>query len=275
MTRVIVSAGHEHCHDITAERIGAQSAARLRTSTGALGREADWTGPWADLLATRLRAAGVEVARTGACFEAAYERDADLLVCGHCDGIVGRDRPQHCMAAAVETGAPTPEAQAQARSFVTAWYARYPAATGIAGNGPITTNMTQYYGGYYRTPATPMVLIEHGVLGDAGGWRADIPTPEEAAIVMADIILAWLGVDERDDPDADLERHAVAHQLGACYGTGELTKPYATGKVAFYHSGKTLWWRGRRDVVDISRHLQEDAITYNVEHGTLVKNGVF
>jgi hypothetical protein len=64
---------------------------------------------------------------------------------------------------------------------VATWYDSYPAQLGFAGNGPITDGMTQYYGGWYRTADTPMLLIEHCIGADGGGIRADRPSPEAAA----------------------------------------------------------------------------------------------
>jgi hypothetical protein len=56
MLRVIVSAGHENIHQTTAEKIGTDSAHSLKWSTGALGKEAQWTSPGA--------AAGTNAKRT-------------------------------------------------------------------------------------------------------------------------------------------------------------------------------------------------------------------
>jgi hypothetical protein len=57
----------------------------------------------------------------------------------------------------------------------------YPAAMGIAGNGPITTDMLQLYNGWYRSASTPMVIGEHCLGADANGIRGDRPTPQAAA----------------------------------------------------------------------------------------------
>jgi hypothetical protein len=197
MARVIVVAGHENIRNITAERIGSTSATKLRGSTGALGLEAElFNTPWATALVTRLQQQGIEAVRTAAIFDAnAYHADADLIVVGHCDGVRDLDHPQHCMAAAVQSGAPGPTAGAmqRAEAFLALWRDRYPREIGIPGDGPITDNMTHYYGGFYRTRSSPMVLVEHCILGSGGRQRFDIPTPVDAAQVEAEIIADFLG----------------------------------------------------------------------------------
>ncbi|HEY8291755.1 MAG TPA: hypothetical protein VIG44_04680, partial [Thermomicrobiales bacterium] len=180
--RIIVSAGHEHISQIGPEKIGQASADALRTATGALGREAEWTAPWADELVRLLGAAGVDAVRTDAIYHAdVYGSDADLLICGHCDGVGGTGHAQWCMIGTVHSGPSTTAADSRADAFAADWQAIYPQESGIAGNGPITTDMLQYYGGWYRGAETPMVLAEHCILGDASGWRADAPTPQQGA----------------------------------------------------------------------------------------------
>jgi hypothetical protein len=104
----------------------------------------------------------------------------------------------------------------RARAFLTLWRDRYPTEMGIAGNGPITANMTGHYSGFYRTRSSPMVLVEHCILADAQGQRPDIPTPATAAQVEAEIIADFLGelrgmnlpVECRFFPET---RHSVCH----------------------------------------------------------------
>lgn len=207
MPRIIVAAGHENIRNITADRIGQTSANNLRGSTGALGREAEWTAPWRDALVTRLRALGIDAIGTDSIYHASvYGTKADLVLCGHCDGVshpAGQPaRPQWCMAAAVLSGNSLDSADAIAQSFVDKWYAMYPKAANYASNGPVTDDMRWYYGGWYRTTDSPMVLIEHGILGDNGQWRNDLVTPEEAAHYDADVVAAWLGMAAyQDTPD--------------------------------------------------------------------------
>jgi hypothetical protein len=110
-----------------------------------------------------------------------YGSDADLLICGHCDGVGGTGHAQWCMIGTVHAGPSSAAADTRADAFAADWQAIYPQESGIAGNGPITTDMLQYYGGWYRGAETPMVLAEHCILGDAGGWRADAPTPQQGA----------------------------------------------------------------------------------------------
>jgi hypothetical protein len=181
MPRIIVHAGHQNIGNITADKIGQASADTLRGGTGANGEMA-WNSATADALTALLAAAGVDAVRTDAIWHAAvYGPDADLIVAIHYDGIGGTGRVQYCMAATVHSGPSTAEADARADGVIADWYALYPAQMGIAGNGPITDGMTQYYGGWYRTANTPMLLIEHCIGADGGGIRADRPTSEAAA----------------------------------------------------------------------------------------------
>lgn len=66
-------------------------------------------------------------------------------------------------------------------------------------------------------------------------------------------------VQPSDSSDADLDAFASSNSLGACIGTGNLERPYASGKVAFYESGRVLWWRGAGDVVEISNDVIAEA----------------
>ncbi|HEX3722547.1 MAG TPA: hypothetical protein VHV31_07135 [Nitrolancea sp.] len=192
--RIIVSAGHENIQNITADKIGASSQAALRTGTGALGREAQWTGPWADALVAQLKMFGINAVRTDAIYHAdVYSADADLVIVGHCDGT-NIKRAQWCMAAPIISGGSTDAADAQAKAFTNIWYAVYPAATGIAANGPVTTDMTQEYEGWYRSPNTPAVLVEHFILGNGGVWSNDL-TPAQGAEADASAITQWLGIE--------------------------------------------------------------------------------
>jgi hypothetical protein len=126
--------------------------------------------------------AGVDAVRTDAVYHAdVYGADADLVVALHYDGVGGTGRAQYCMAATVHSGPSTEAADSRADAVVATWYDSYPAQLGFAGNGPITDGMTQYYGGWYRTADTPMLLIEHCIGADGGGIRADRPSPEAAA----------------------------------------------------------------------------------------------
>jgi hypothetical protein len=191
VTRIIVSAGHENIGQITGDK--GINAAQLRNGTGALGREAEWTAPWADALVAKLRALGIDAVRTDAIYHAdVYGKDADLLIIGHCDGT-GTKRTQWCMAGAVISGGSTDAADNRAAAFVAIWNQVYPAATGIANNGPITNDMTEYYGGWYRTPTTPAVLVEHFILGNGGVWSNDL-TPQQGADADAKAIAQWLGI---------------------------------------------------------------------------------
>jgi hypothetical protein len=74
------------------------------------------------------------------------------------------------------------------------WYALYPARLGIAGNGPITDGMRQYYAGWYRSAATPMLIIEHCIGADGGGMRADRPTPQAAAAADYAVLTQQFGL---------------------------------------------------------------------------------
>jgi hypothetical protein len=181
MPRIIISAGHEHIGSITSDPNGVINPAGLRGGTGANG-EVQWTTACADALTAMLAGAGVDAVRTDAIYHAdVYGPDADLVVVLHYDGGAGTGRAQYCMAATVHSGPSTVEADSRADAFVADWYTVYCAQTGIAGDGPITTNMTQEYEGWYRSANTPMVLLEHCLGADAGGIRADRPTPEQGA----------------------------------------------------------------------------------------------
>jgi len=191
--RIIVSAGHEHIGNISADKIGAASAARLRNSTGALGREAEWNGPWADALVGKLRALGMDAVRTDAIYHAeVYGDDADLMIVGHCDGTANK-RAQWCMAAAIVSGGSSDVADDRAKAFAETWYAIYPQLTGIASNGPITADMTEEYEGWYRTKRTPAVLVEHFILGNGGVWSNDL-SPEEGADADAQAVASFFGM---------------------------------------------------------------------------------
>jgi hypothetical protein len=192
-TRIIVSAGHEHIGNITSDKIGSASATRLRSSTGALGRETEWNGPWADALVGKLKALGMDAVRTDAIYHAdVYGEDADLMIVGHCDGTNAK-RPQWCMAAAIVSGGSTDVADDRARAFAVTWYSIYPQLTGIASNGPITDDMTQEYEGWYRTKRTPAVLVEHFILGNGGVWSNDL-SPEQGADADAQAVASYFGM---------------------------------------------------------------------------------
>ncbi len=202
MPRIIVSAGHENIRNITAEKIGSSSQANLRGGSGAGGIEATWTAPWADHLAHLLREMGVDVVRTDAIYHAdAYGKRADLVISGHCDGTGGR-KAQHCQAAAVVSGNSHDSADARAQQFVDLWYDIYPQASGIRGDGPITVGMRQYYGGWYRTPDSPMVLLEHQILADANGVRNDGIDPVRAAEIDAEVVRRFFGLAAYQDVPA-------------------------------------------------------------------------
>lgn len=206
--RVIVSAGHEHIGQITAEKIGQASADRLRGGTGALGREAEWTAPWADALCGKLAALGIEALRVDALYHPeVYGQDADLLLVGHCDGVAGNGHPQWCMAGAIVSGGSSEGADTRAWAFCALWDEVYPRLIGIPADGPITDDMTGYYGGWYRTAATPAVLIEHGILGDATGWRADLPSPERAATADAAVVAQFFDIPQSDGEAAQAQPH--------------------------------------------------------------------
>jgi len=191
--RVIVSAGHEHIGSITADKIGATSADRLRNSTGALGREVEWNGPWANALVAKLSALGIDAVRTDAIYHAdVYTEDADLMIVGHCDGTSTK-RAQWCMAAAIVSGGSTDVADDVAKAFAETWYEIYPQLTGIASNGPITSDMTLEYEGWYRTKRTPAVLVEHFILGNGGVWSNDL-SPEQGADADAQAVASFFGM---------------------------------------------------------------------------------
>jgi hypothetical protein len=179
--RIIVSAGHEGIQNITSDPNGTINPATLRGGTGANGEMA-WNAACADALTGLLTAAGVDAVRTDAIYHAdVYGPDADLAYVIHYDGGAGTGRAQYCMASTVHSGPSTTAVDALADAFVADWYAMYPAAMGIAGNGPITTDMLQLYNGWYRSASTPMVIGEHCLGADANGIRSDRPTPQAAA----------------------------------------------------------------------------------------------
>ena len=62
-----------------------------------------------------------------------------------------------------------------------------------------------------------------------------------------------------DTSDADLDAYAAANGAGTAIGAGNITTAYANGKVAFYDTGRVLWWRGAGDVVDISAEVMREA----------------
>jgi hypothetical protein len=84
------------------------------------------------------------------------------------------------MGSAVVSGNSDDAADAKAQAFVDLWTPMYQSHFGF-GQGPITVDMTQYYGGWYRTHATPFCLLEHCLGADASGIRADRPSPQDAA----------------------------------------------------------------------------------------------
>jgi hypothetical protein len=192
--RLIISAGHEHIGAITSDPNGVINAAALRGGTGANGEMA-WNAACADALTGLLRASGVDAVRTDAIYHAdVYGPDADLAYVIHYDGGAGTGHPQYCMASTVHSGPSTTAVDALADAFVADWYAMYPAAMGIAGNGPITTDMLQLYNGWYRTAGTPMVIGEHCLGADAGGIRGDRPTPQAAADAVFAVIAKRFGL---------------------------------------------------------------------------------
>lgn len=195
MPRIIISAGHENIGQITADKIGQSSADQLRAGTGALGEEAKWNGPWADALVAKLTALGVDAVRTDAIYHAdVYGPDADLCLFGHCDGV-DPARAQWCMAGPVLSGTETQAADNRASAFVAVWNQVYPGLVGIPNDGPITNDMTYYYGGWYRSNATPAVLIEHFILGEGGQWSTAL-TPEQGAAADAAAIAQFFGLKE-------------------------------------------------------------------------------
>lgn len=202
--RILVAAGHEGIQNITADMIGQKSANTLRGSTGALGIEAEYNGPWADSLCALLRNVGVDAVRLGATYSNEYEQDADLLIFGHCDGVDTPNHTQWCMASCVYSGNPTSQAIQTAENLVKVWYDIYPSSSGIVTNGPVTNDMQQYYGGWYRTENTPAVLIEHGILGSGNQRRYDFPNPQDAAQIDFEVISKVLGLEmpEQDVPNA-------------------------------------------------------------------------
>lgn len=58
-----------------------------------------------------------------------------------------------------------------------------------------------------------------------------------------------------DTSDVDLDRYAADNGCGTCIGTGNLTMAYASGKAAFYDTGRVLLWRGPGDVADITETM--------------------
>lgn len=194
MPRIIVHAGHENIGNITSDPNGVINPAALRGGTGANGEMA-FNSAWADELTRLLLATGADAVRTDAIYHAnVYDQDADLVVAGHYDGGSGTGHPQYCMASTVHSGPSTEAADALADVIVQEWYDSYPAAMGIAGNGPITVDMEQYYGGWYRTADTPMLLIEHCLGADANGIRADRPTPQAAAAADFTVLAKHFGL---------------------------------------------------------------------------------
>jgi hypothetical protein len=178
MLRIIVAAGHENIGKITDDK--GVDGDLLSHDTGALGEPA-WTVAWSHALTNLLTAAGVNAVRTDSIFhQDVFGQDADLVIVGHCDGV-NPLIPQHCMAATVHRGPSTTAADSHADNFITNWRNIYPTKVGIPANGPITNDMTQEYEGEYRTANTPMVLIEHCIIGSANGVRTDAPTPEQGA----------------------------------------------------------------------------------------------
>lgn len=194
--RVIVHVGHHNIAAITAEKIGQASADRLRTATGAGGAEVSWTIPWGVELTRLLNDAGADAVLVDAIYRPVYADGAALVIAGHMDGVPGTGAPQWCMASAVYSGPSTEATDAHAAELAAAWSRDYPRALGIPRLGPVTEGMAQYYGGHYRTAETPMVLMEHGILYDGAGRRADAPDPLRAAAADATIVAGWLGLDE-------------------------------------------------------------------------------
>jgi hypothetical protein len=108
---------------------------------------------------------------------------------------------------------------ALADAFVAEWYAMYPAAMGIAGNGPITTDMLQLYNGWYRSASTPMVIGEHCLGADAGGIRPDRPTPQAAADAVFAVMAKHFNFTNSPQPPAP-PQPAVLHLNGHVVGGG-------------------------------------------------------
>lgn len=200
MPRIIVSAGHQNIGNITADKIGQASADDLRGGTGANG-EMQWNVQTASALANLLRAAGADVALTDAIYhEDVYAQDADLCVAIHYDGGGGTGHAQYCMASVVHSGPSTENVDTRAQTFVDAWYKSYPLELHIPGSGPVTNDMLEYYGGWYRTAQTPMIILEHCLGADANGIRPDRPAPELAAKGDFDAIAAVLDLKKQPPP---------------------------------------------------------------------------
>lgn len=191
---IVVSSGHWNTENITANKIGGPSAARLRTATGAGGREKFWTIEWGRELALFLRKLGVDASHVDCIYGPQYGHDAQLIISGHMDGIGGSGNPQWAMGAAVHSGDSTAAALQVAEMFIDLWNTRYKDIADISIDGPVTDNMTYYYQGWYKRPDVPMVILEHGILYDAEGLRADAPTPYEAALADAMVIQEYFNL---------------------------------------------------------------------------------
>jgi hypothetical protein len=154
----------------------------------------EWTIACRNALVPLLQQAGIDAVPVDAIYHAdVYESRADLAVVLHYDGVGGTGRKQYAMAAAVVSGQSDDSADAVAARFVQGWYDVYLPRFGFD-SGPITSGMTGYYGGWYRTHDTPMALIEHCIGADGGGIRSDRPSPEDAAAVDAQAITAFFNL---------------------------------------------------------------------------------
>jgi hypothetical protein len=190
--RVVVQSGHWNIEHITDDHLAAGSARTLSRESGSLGRETELTIPVGTAVVNLLDQCGFDAVGVDACYTLEWAEDAALALAIHGDGVgFGNDRPQWCSMATVHSGPSTEAVDEVADGFVAVLASVYPAVTGLAANGPVTDGMTQYYGGWYRTADTPMVLIETAIFGGSDGKRTDIPDVNTIAAAIAVAVCKW------------------------------------------------------------------------------------
>lgn len=232
--------------------------APYRTGGGGAPGEAAWTTDLAARLATRLRAAGVDVTLVGAWLvngvviaapKVVTSVDYDLFVSLHYDGSTD-PRASGCCA-----GRATKDPMgARADAFLRLWTQRYPAALGIPLHQErVGVNVTDYYGFRDTTALTPGVLLEHGY-GDCADKatlhaQIDAVAAEDAACILA---FGGLLAPEEDDM-TDAQR-----QLLALLDAWQITTPAAL------QDWKTWSDQTAKDVAAL--HREVDGLTDQLQH---------
>jgi hypothetical protein len=142
------------------------------------------------LVAEKLRAAGIEVDILPATVPPGYEADAFVSI--HADGNQNQSVNGYKMAG------PRRDYSGRSAALVAVLYETYGDATGLRVDSNITNRMTAYYAfnwpryEYAIHPFTPAVIVETGFLTNATDRQIIVNAPERAAAGIAEGILNFL-----------------------------------------------------------------------------------